>query len=61
MCCILALARLCQQDVLGDETHIVFECPALQDLRHRYENLFQAPEGDAMILFMWQDNIVGVA
>ena len=32
MCCILALARLYQQGVLGDETHIVFECPALQDL-----------------------------
>ena len=27
----------------------------------RYENLFQAPQGDAMILFMWQDDIIGVA
>ena len=52
---------LCQQGVLGDEKHIVFECPALQDLRDRYENLFQAPQGDAMILFMWQDDIIGVA
>ena len=25
------------------------------------ENLFQAPQGDAMILFMWQDDIIGVA
>ena len=24
-------------------------------------NLFQAPQGDAMILFMWQDDIIGVA
>ena len=26
-----------------------------------YENLFQAPQGDAMILFMWQNDISGVA
>ena len=51
----------CQQGVLRDAKHLVFECPALQDLRDRYENLFQAPEGDAMILFMWQDDIMGVA
>ena len=51
---------LCQQSVLGGEKHIVFECPALQDLRDRYENLFQAPQGDAMILFMWQDDRIGV-
>ena len=40
----------------------MFECPALQGLRDRYiliyENMFQAPD-DAMILFMWQDNIIG--
>ena len=33
--------------------HIVFECPALQNLRH---NLVQAPQFDAKILFMWQDD-----
>ena len=48
---------MCQQ---GDEKHFVFEC-ALHDLRDRYGNLFQAPQGDAMILFMWQDDIIGVA
>ena len=37
------------------------ECPALQDLRDRYENLFQAPQGDAMMLFMCQDDVIGVA
>ena len=52
---------MCQQGVLGDEKHLLFECPALQDLRDRYENLFQAPQGDAMLLFMWQDDIIGVA
>ena len=38
----------------------MFQCPALQDLRDRYENLFQAPQGKGMILFMWQDDIIGV-
>ena len=52
---------MCQEGVLGDEKHFLFECPALQDLRDRYEDLFQAPQGDAMILFMWQDDIIGVA
>ena len=39
----------------------MFECHALQDLRDRYEKLFQAPQGYAMNLFMWQDDIIGVA
>ena len=34
---------------------------ALQDLCDRYENLFQAHQVDAMILFIWQDDIIGVA
>ena len=65
--CWLLVPRLnrfctwCQQVVSGDEKHIVFECPALQTLRDRYENLFQAPQGDAMTLFMWQSDIIGVA
>ena len=65
--CCLSVPRLnkfctlCQQGVLGDKKHIVCECPALQDLCDRYEILFQAPQGDAMILFMSQDDIIGVA
>ena len=51
---------MCQQGVFGDEKHL-FECLALQDLHDRYQHLFQAPQGDAMILFMWQDDIIGVA
>ena len=39
----------------------LFESLALQDLRDRYENLFQAPQGHATILFIWQDGISGVA
>ena len=52
---------MCQQGLLGDDKHLVFECPALQDLRDRDENLLQAPPCDAMILFMWQDDIISVA
>ena len=40
---------------------LYFECPALQDLHDNDKNLFKAPHGDAMILFMWQDDIIGVA
>lgn len=51
---------LCQTHTIGDEQHIVFECPALQDLRQRYHVLFQ--DGHmTMRQFMWQDNLVQVA
>ena len=43
------------------EKHFLFECPALQDLRDRYENLFEALQGDVMILSMWRDDIINVA
>ena len=33
------ICTMCQQGVLGDEKHLVFDCPALQDLRTRYENV----------------------
>ena len=52
---------LCQRGVLGGEKHITFECHALQDLLDGYEDLFQAPQGDNMTLFEWQDGIIGVA
>jgi hypothetical protein len=43
--------------------HLVFECPALQDLcdHDGNENQFQAPHCDAMSLLMWQDDIIGIA
>ena len=52
---------MCQQGVLGDEKHLVFECPALQDLRDRNKSCCKVPHGDAMILSMWQGDITGVA
>ena len=54
------ICTLCQQGAFGDEKHLVSECPALQDLRDRFESLFQAHQGGAMILFMWQDDVIGV-
>lgn len=29
--------------------------------RHEYADLFEGPQGTALILFKWQDNLVGVA
>ena len=55
--------RLCQQCALHavhDERHLVFECPAMQPVRDRYPALFSPAQG-TMQLFMWQQDIVGVA
>ena len=52
---------MCQQGVLGDEKHLVFKCPALQELRDKNKHLIKAPHGDAMILSIWQDDTIGVA
>ena len=57
-------AVLCMLRVVwrpADPLSLWFECFTLQNLRDTYENLFQAPQGHAMILFMWQDDIIGVA
>ncbi len=52
---------MCRQGVLGDEKHLVYECPAMQMLWDSNQNIFALPQGDAMLLFMWQDDIIGVA
>ncbi len=54
------LCMRCAQQVLGDERHLVFECPALQSVRDRYPGLFGAAIV-TMQQFMWQLDIVGVA
>jgi hypothetical protein len=33
----------------------------MQILRDSNQNLFALPQGDAMLLFMWQDDVIGVA
>ena len=50
----------CAQQIIGDERHLVFECPALQFLRDRYSGLFSAAI-QTMRQFMWQLDIVSVA
>lgn len=53
------LCTLCDSSALGDEKHLIFDCPALQSVRHRYRRLFTGIP--TMRLFMWQDDLVGVA
>ena len=54
------ICNMCQHHIIGDEKHLVFECPALQDLRDKRPHLFQGAPADAMVLFMWQDDMIGV-
>ena len=51
---------MCQHGTIGDEKHLVFKCPALQDLRDKRPHLFQGTQADATVLFMWQDVMVGM-
>ncbi len=54
------LCMRCAQQIIGDERHLVFECPALQSIRDRYPGVFGA-DIVTMQQFMWQLDIVGVA
>ena len=54
------VCNICQHRTIGDEKHLVFECPALQDLRDKRPHLFDGAQTDAMVLFMWQDDMIGV-
>ena len=45
---------------LGDEMHLVFECPALDHLRTQYARLYSF-SGQTMLQFMWQPDMVSVA
>ena len=53
------LQQLCATGALGDERHVIFECPKLQYLGAQWSHLSQGPE--LMQAFMWQDNLIGVA
>ena len=54
------VCTLCAGENPGDEQHVVFECPGLQDIRDRYPGLF-GEHAATMLQFMWQDDICGVA
>ena len=51
---------LCSSDALCDEHHIIFECPALSDLRVSYRQLFTLATA-TMSDFMWQKDTLLVA
>ena len=38
----------------------MFECPALQDSRDKRPHLFDGAQTDAMVLLMWQGDMIGV-
>ena len=52
--------NICQHRTIGDEKHLVFECPALQDLPDERPHLFEGAQADAMVLFMWQKDMISV-
>ena len=54
------VCNMCAQRVIGDEKHMVFECPALQDLRDKRPHLFAGSQAGAMVVFLWQADITGV-
>ena len=54
------VCTLCAGGNPGDEQHVVFERPGLQDIRDRYQGLF-GEHAATMLQFMWQDDIRGVA
>ena len=51
---------MCQHRTIGDEKHMVFECPALKDLRDKRRHLFQGAQIEVMVSFIWQDDMIGV-
>ena len=53
------VCHLCATGTVGDEKHLIFECPELQCFREQWPHLFQGPQ--TMLDFMWQDDLIGVA
>ncbi len=53
------LCTRCSMGLVGDEKHMIFECPAVGPLRNRYAPLFLAG-GESMQAFLWQKDMVGV-
>jgi hypothetical protein len=51
------VCRFCGIGSLGDERHLVFECPHLQSIRDRFSGLFRV---STMKQFFWQDDLVSV-
>ena len=56
---LLRVCAVCNSGMLGDERHLVFECPALVPLRASYASLFSGPT-QTMQQFMWQHDTLSV-
>ncbi len=52
------VCQLCGAGTLGDERHLVFECPDLLCFREQWSHLFEGPQ--TMQAFMWQDDLIGI-
>ena len=53
------VCQLCGGCALGDDRHLVFECPELLCFREQWSHLFEAPQ--TMQAFMWQEDLIWVA
>ena len=52
------VCHLCAWGTLGDETHLVLECPQSQLPSEQWSHMFAGPQ--TMQGFMWQDDLIGV-
>ena len=50
--------RCCNQGALGDELHVLFECPATEAARAPFAHLF--PPGCTMLQFVWHQDTFSV-
>lgn len=53
------LCSACNTSSIGDEMHMIFECPALENLRQKYSHLFHS-HVTTMQQFMWQNETIQV-
>ena len=52
------VCQLCGAGTLGDERHLVFECPGMLCFREQWSHLFEGPQ--TMQAFMWQEDLIGI-
>jgi hypothetical protein len=56
------MSRICEHctmNEIGDEMHLVFECPAVQHVRDQHAHLFTFSTS-TMRTFLWRDDIISV-
>ena len=50
---------LCGLGALGNERHLLLECPAMRSVRQKFAYLFATT--DTMQMFIWQEDLFSVA